>query len=629
MMHSSFDGQKLHSAFTLNIVEIIRRTQIQPNPQVPVIPIGIAVVSLLTLSMLYLFVSIDQFSAIGKLVGAPILSETRIAEVGEIPVDVVMLSNTSVVSSGDGKKDLGKNSRLTNGVQAADTHTEAATGTQNEPIARLGNGTISDIIYSPDGKLIAATGAIGIWLYDAETPAEVGMISGGARVIAFSPDGQMLASGSGSEPTAFLWNVATRKRIGSMLLPDRRGITALTYALDGKTLAVGYTNGDIALWDTATQQKTALLDTASSVLWTLAFSPDGQLLASGGYEDSTISLWDVKTQTLLGAFDGHTRDTNPSRYNPKHQLSTLGAFDGHTRYTKAQNHGVSTIAFSPDGKTLASGSGFDCTVRLWDVAVRTEIALLLELDTYELEGITSVVFSPNGTLLASASDDAAIRMWDTRTLEQIGVLETRSGGVTSLAFQPDGKRLASLNGRVAATPRHKGGDMAIRLWEVEKRTQIAAAQHHYAAVTAVSLQPNGRFLASGHHDGVVVMWDVQNREKVGVLRGLNAIVESVAFSPDGTLLASSERENTRLWDVQKRKQIAVFKNRAAIVESVAFSPDGKTLASVDYKAIRLWDTKRKNGWRVATASAPNANKTTDRDANRGQYTTTDHLGRGD
>ena len=212
-----------------------------------------------------------------------------------------------------------------------------------------------------------------------------------------------------------------------MLLPDRRGITALTYALDGKTLAVGYTNGDIALWDTATQQKTALLDTASSVLWTLAFSPNGRLLASGGYKDSTISLWDVQTKTLLGAFDGHTRDT------------------------RAQNHGVSTIAFSPDGKTLASGSGFDCTVRLWDVAVRTEIALLLELDTYELEGINSVVFSPNGTLLASASDDAAIRMWDTRTLEQIGVLETRSGGVTSLAFQPDGKRLASLNGRVASS----------------------------------------------------------------------------------------------------------------------------------------------------------------------------------
>ena len=394
------------------------------------------------------------------------------------------------------------------------------------------------------------------------------MISGGAGAIAFSPDGQMLASGSGSEPTAFLWNVATRKRIGSMLLPDRRGITALTYALDGKTLAVGYTNGDIALWDTATQQKTALLDTASSVLWTLAFSPNGRLLASGGYKDSTISLWDVQTKTLLGAFDGHTRDT------------------------RAQNHGVSTIAFSPDGKTLASGSGFDCTVRLWDVAVRTEIALLLELDTYELEGINSVVFSPNGTLLASASDDAAIRMWDTRTLEQIGVLETRSGGVTSLAFQPDGKRLASLNGRVAATPRHKGGDMAIRLWEVESRKQVAISQYHNASVESVALSPDGTLLAVGCQDGVVELWDIGSRKRIDVMQGRSAMVQCVAFSPDGSLLASSAKEHARLWNIEDRKQIAIF-NHTAIVESIAFSSDSKALACVDDNCIRLWDTRRK------------------------------------
>ena len=162
MMHSSFDGQKLHSAFTLNIVEIIRRTQIQPNPQVPVIPIGIAVVSLLTLSMLYLFVSIDQFPAIGKLVGAPILSETRIAEVGEIPVDVVMLPNTSVVSSGDGKRDLMQTPRQTNEVYVANAHTEFDTSSRNEPTARLGNGTVRAVAYSPDGSQIAIAGAIGI-----------------------------------------------------------------------------------------------------------------------------------------------------------------------------------------------------------------------------------------------------------------------------------------------------------------------------------------------------------------------------------------------------------------------------------------------------------------------------------
>ena len=135
MIQASFDGQKLHSAFTLNIVEMIRRTQIQLYPQVPVIPVGIAAIGLLTLSMLCLITPFNQLPAIGKLIGAPIPSETRIMDVGEIPVDVVMLSKSSVISGGDGKKDLMQNSRQTNGVQAADIHTEAETGTQNQPIA--------------------------------------------------------------------------------------------------------------------------------------------------------------------------------------------------------------------------------------------------------------------------------------------------------------------------------------------------------------------------------------------------------------------------------------------------------------------------------------------------------------
>ena len=568
MMHSGFDGQKLHPAFTLNIVEIIQRTRIQPNPQVPVIPIGITAVSLLTLSILCFIAPFDQFPAIGKLVGAPIPSEARIMDIGEIPVDVVLLSRTSVVSSGDGKKDLGKNSHLTNGVHAANDRAEAETINRNESMARLGNGTVRGIAYSPDGKLIAVMGALGIWLYDAESLTKVGLMSGGADAIVFSPDGQTLASGHRADAAVHLWDLKTQKKVGGLLFPGKSGVTALTYALDGKTLAVGYGNGDIALWDAATQQKTALLDTPSRVLWTLAFSPDGQLLASGGYADSTISLWDVKTQTLLGAFDGHTRDT------------------------KAQNHGVSSIAFSPDGKSLASGSAIDCTLRLWDVASRTQIDLLLELEANPFEGIHAVAFSPDGALLASASDDAVIRMWDTRTLEQIGALVTRSGGVTSIAFRPDGKILASLGGRVAASARHKGGDMAIRLWEVESRKQVAVVGHHNASIESVALSPDGTLLAAGRQDGAVELWDIGSRKRIDVIQGHDAMVQCVVFSPDGRLLASSAKEHARLWDIQDRREIAVF-DHTGIVESIAFSRDGKTLACVDDNCIRLWDTRRK------------------------------------
>ena len=567
IMHSSFGGQKLHSAFTLNIVEIIRRTQIQPNPQVPVIPIGIAAISLLTLSMLCLFVSINRFPAIGKLVGAPILSETRITEVGEIPVDVVMLSKSSVVSSGDGKRDLERNSRQTNDVQALNTQTDVESSSLNEPMARLGNGTVREIAYSPDGKLIAAAGALGIWLYDAESLAKFGIIPGRPETIAFNPNGDTLASGSWSERTVHLWDVNTQRKVGVLLFPGRRGVTALTHTLDGTTLAAGYGNGDIALWDTETQTKTALLHTTSSVIWTLAFSPDGQMLASGGYEDSTINLWDLRTQMLVGTFDGHSRPT------------------------RSTNNAVSSIAFSPDGKTLASGSIIDCTLRVWDVASRAQIALMLELDTERRDGVTSVAFSPDGTLLASASDDGVVRMWNARTLKQIGELETKAGGVTSIAFRPDGKMLASLNGQVAATARHRGGDMAIRLWEVESQKPIAVLESHSASVDSVAVSPDNKLFAAGRQDGAVELWDLGTRERIDVLRDHDATVQCVTFSPDGKLLASSATEHASVWNIEDREEIAAFKH-SAIVESVSFSPDGKTLACVDDRSIRLWDIHR-------------------------------------
>ena len=568
MMRTSFDSQKLHSGFTLNIVEMIRRTHIQPNPQVPVIPIGIAAIGILTLSMLCLTAPFNQIPAIGKLVGAPIPSETRVMDVGEIPVDVVMLSKSSIVSGGDGKKELVKDSRQINSRQILNAITEVELNNHTKPIARLGSGTVREIAYSPDGKLIAAVGALGTWLYDAESRVKFGLIAGGASTIAFNPNGDTLATASGSGRTVHVWDVKTQRKVGDLLFPGKRGVTALTHTLDGTTLAVGYGNGDIALWDSETQTKTALLDTTSRVLWAIAFSPDGQMLASGGDEDSTISLWNVRTQTLVGTFEGHTRES------------------------RVMGHGVSSIAFSPDGKTLASGSIMDCTLRLWDVASRTQIALLLELDTDNHIGVNSIAFSPDGSLLASASDDGVIRMWNTHTLDQIEALESKSGGVTSIAFRPDGKILAALNGRSAATARHRGGDMAIRLWEVQSRKQIAELESHSSSVDSVAVSPYNRLFAAGRQDGAVELWDLEIREQIDVLRGHDAAVQCVVFSPDGRLLASSAKEHARLWNIEDREEIATFKH-TAIVESVAFSPDSKTLACVDDDCIRLWDTRRR------------------------------------
>ena len=590
LMKTRFDQQKLQPAFTLNIVEIIKQTRIQPNPRIPTIPVGIATVSLLTL--LCLTAPFNPFQVIGSLVGAPLARETKITKVGEIPTEVVVLAETSILSSGDSKKALAGNPQPADGIQVANGHTETETAGQNEPYTRLGNGTVHTLAYSPDGSLIAVAGK-STWLYDANTLAEVGRIERSARTIAFSPDGRTLASGSWPNPdrTVHLWDVATQERVGGLQLPGLRGVTAVAFTSDGNILAVGYGNGDIALWDMKTQrqiaQQTVVRRILTSIPWTLAFSPDGQLLAAGGHEAPAISLWAGHEAFIISLWDVPT-------------LELVGSLEEQPGDTWSQNHAVSSIAFSSDGAILASSSHYDYTVRLWDVTTQRQIALLLENDGSEGDGaVNAVAFSPDGTILASGGDDAKIRLWDVKTQTQIDVLDTNAGTVSSMAFRPDGKTLASLSGlEQHRRTWQKSGDMSVRLWDVKTRKQIAMLQNHTADIKAVTLSPDDALLASGHRDGVVTLWDMQTQESLTILRNHTAAVLSVAFSPDGTLLASGEKEKTRLWDVQTKEEIAIFTMPHTIVESVAFSPDGKILALLDDSCIRLWDMQQKSHIRV-------------------------------
>ena len=98
--------------------------------------------------------------------------------------------------------------------------------------------------------------------------------------------------------------------------------------------------------------------------------------------------------------------------------------------------------------------------------------------------------------------------------------------------------------------------MAIRLWEVESRKQVAISQYHNASVESVALSPDGTLLAAGCQDGAVELWDIGSRKRIDVIQGHDAMVQCVVFSPDGRLLASSAKEHARLWDIQDRREIA-------------------------------------------------------------------------
>jgi WD40 repeat protein len=317
----------------------------------------------------------------------------------------------------------------------------------------------------------------------------------------------------------------------------------------------------------------------------VCFSPDGERITSSGA--GTVRVWDARTGRVVSTAENHARGVL-SPDGKRIASTSLGdnlirVFDARTGRQALELKGhrgwVKAVAFSPDGKTLASAAAR--TVRLWD-AITGQKLLAIE---GHVGDVSSVCFSPDGRHLASGGgqSDRTVRVWDARTGRELLVLRGHSGWVWSVAFSPDGRRIAS-----------GSDDTTVRVWDARTGKQLFVLKKHTGPVYSVCFSPDGRRLASASKDGTVSVWDADNPlQGVLLLKGYAWGGNSVCFSPDGQRLASpGEHEQIQILDARTGFPLLALKGHADGVHSISFSPDGERLASGGWEGrVRVWDAR--------------------------------------
>ncbi len=415
--------------------------------------------------------------------------------------------------------------------------------------------------------------------------------------LVLSPSGRQFAVCCIDYNEVYLYDVATG-RLDAVLRGHSAPATSVAYRPDGKQVATSGHDRTIRLWDPATGREVAVLRAEvaapnSERYPLLAYNSDGSRIASysrmhGGA--GTSRLWDAATGQEIAVLGKWQDGVRPVAWSPDGKRVAVGSGE-YVRLCDAvtgrsfavlgpHKTMVTELRYSPDGKRIAVSTSLSNDVHYWDGVSFKEVAVLRGHTAY----VGPVVFSPDGSRLLSggAYPDNTARLWDAATGRPLHVLAGHKNSMDAIAFSPDGKQVVT-----------SSSDQTARLWDERTGQLLAVLRGHTGEVVAGRFSPDGTRVVTTSTDGTLRLWNNQG-ELIDVLRGHSAGFDRHCpplFTPDGSRLVSGTIDGTvRIWDMKLVERNGILRGHESFVYDVAFDPNGEQVASAAWDGTaRLWD----------------------------------------